>query len=87
MAMWMTVLASGGRGNCTVLSTARGSILVDAGISCRETLKRMKAVGEDPHQLRAIVISHEHADRVTGLQVLARRLKVLLRCLAQINPR
>jgi phosphoribosyl 1,2-cyclic phosphodiesterase len=76
MAMRMTVLASGSRGNCTVVSTSRGSILVDAGISCRETLKRMKAVGDDPHQLRAIVISHEHADHVAGLQVVARRLKV-----------
>lgn len=76
MAVCMTVLASGSRGNCTVLSTSYGSILVDAGISCRETLRRMKAAGEDPRQLRAIVISHEHADHVAGLQVLAKRLKV-----------
>lgn len=76
MAVRMTVLASGSRGNCTVLSSSCGSILVDAGISCRETLKRMKAVGEDPHQVKAIVISHEHADHVAGLEVLARKLKV-----------
>ena len=41
MAMRMTVLASGSRGNSTVLSSSCASILVDAGISCRETLKRM----------------------------------------------
>jgi phosphoribosyl 1,2-cyclic phosphodiesterase len=76
MAMRMTVLASGSRGNCTVISSASASILVDAGLSCRETLKRMKAAGEDPRQLRAIVISHEHSDHVAGLAVLARKLKI-----------
>ena len=76
MPVRMTVLASGSRGNCTVFSNASASILVDAGLSCRETFKRMKAVGEDPQQIRAIVISHEHADHVAGLPVLARKLEV-----------
>src|SRR5579859_1747465 len=76
MAVRMTVLASGSRGNCTVLSTSGASILVDAGLSCRETIKRMRAAGQDPHELKAIVISHEHSDHVAGLRVLAKRLKV-----------
>ena len=76
MPMRMTVLASGSRGNCTVISTSQGGILMDAGISCRETIKRMREAGEDPHQLKAIVISHEHADHVAGLQVLTRKLKL-----------
>jgi len=76
MAMRMTILASGSRGNAAVLSSESASVLVDAGISCRETLKRMKAVGEDPHKLKAIVISHEHNDHVAGLEVLARKLRV-----------
>ncbi|HEV2960904.1 MAG TPA: MBL fold metallo-hydrolase, partial [Candidatus Angelobacter sp.] len=71
----MTVLASGSRGNCTVISSGGASILVDAGLSCRETIKRMRAAGEDPHQLKAIVISHEHSDHIAGLPVLARKLK------------
>src|SRR5476649_238668 len=76
MAVRMTVLASGSRGNCTVLSGNEGSVLVDAGISCRETLKRMRASGEDPDRLKAIIISHEHNDHVAGLQVLARKLQI-----------
>jgi len=76
MAMRMTILASGSRGNATVLSSSRASILVDAGISAKETLKRMKAAGEDPANLTAILISHEHNDHVTGLAVLARKLRV-----------
>ena len=76
MAVRMTVLASGSRGNCTLLSTSCGSILVDAGISCRETLKRMKAADEDPRCLKAIVISHEHGDHMAGVQVLSNKLKI-----------
>jgi len=76
MPVRMTVLASGSRGNCAVFSNSTTSILVDAGISCRETLKRMKAAGENPQKVKAIVISHEHADHVAGLPVLARKLQV-----------
>src|SRR5258708_34563058 len=76
MSFTMTVLASGSRGNCTVLSNSTASILVDAGLSCRETLKRMKTAGEDPQKLKAIVISHEHIDHVAGLRVLARKLEI-----------
>jgi phosphoribosyl 1,2-cyclic phosphodiesterase len=76
MPVRMTVLASGSRGNCTVFSNSRASILVDAGLSCRETLKRLKEAGEDPCKLRAILISHEHGDHIAGLPVLARKLQI-----------
>jgi len=72
----MTVLASGSKGNATVIAAGGTRILVDAGLSCRELLKRMAAVGEEPEQLNAILITHEHLDHVAGLAVLARRLKV-----------
>ncbi len=72
----MTVLASGSKGNCTVLSSSRTRILVDAGLSCREIFKRMAAAGEDPRTLDAILITHEHQDHVQGLAVTARKLGV-----------
>ncbi len=72
----MTVLASGSRGNSTVVSSSRTRILVDAGMSCRELFKRMIAVGEDPCTLDAILITHEHQDHVQGLAVTARKLGI-----------
>ncbi len=72
----MTVLASGSRGNCTVVTGGRTSVLVDAGVSCREVLKRMAQAGEDPRKLDAILITHEHQDHVQGLSVLARKLGI-----------
>jgi phosphoribosyl 1,2-cyclic phosphodiesterase len=72
----MTVLASGSKGNSTIVSTATTRILVDAGLSCRELMKRMKAVGEDPSTLNGILITHEHQDHVQGLAVTARKLGI-----------
>jgi phosphoribosyl 1,2-cyclic phosphodiesterase len=72
----MTVLASGSKGNATVIAAGNTRLLVDAGLSCRELLKRMAAAGEDAESLDAILITHEHVDHVAGLAVLARRLGV-----------
>jgi len=74
--MRMTVLASGSKGNSTVISSSRTRVLVDAGLSCRELLKRMALAGEDPSTLDAILITHEHQDHIAGLAVLARRLGI-----------
>jgi phosphoribosyl 1,2-cyclic phosphodiesterase len=71
-----TVLASGSKGNSTVISGGRTRILVDAGLSCRELFRRMKACGEEPATLDAIVITHEHQDHVNGLAVTARKLGI-----------
>ena len=76
MGVSVGVLASGSRGNSTIVQSSTTRILVDAGISCRETFKRMKAAGDDPQALSAILITHEHTDHVSGLLVLARKLKI-----------
>jgi len=74
--MRMTVLASGSKGNSTVVASANTRLLVDAGLSCRELLKRMAVANEDPSALDAILITHEHHDHIAGLATLARRLRI-----------
>ncbi len=74
--MRMTVLASGSKGNSTLIATSRTRILVDAGLSCRELLKRLHMAGESSASLDAILITHEHQDHVQGVAVLARRLGI-----------
>lgn len=71
-----TVLASGSKGNCTVVTGGKTRILVDAGLSCRELFRRMKLVDEDPATLDAIIVTHEHSDHVAGLAVTARKLGI-----------
>lgn len=76
MGVSVSVLASGSRGNSTVIESSQARILVDAGISCRETFKRLKSIGLDPRSLSAVVITHEHSDHVSGLAALAKKLNV-----------
>ena len=71
-----TVLASGSKGNSTVVSGGQTRILVDAGLSCRELFRRMRLAGEEPETLDAIIITHEHQDHVNGLAVTARKLGI-----------
>ena len=76
MAVSVTVLASGSKGNCTLVSSSGTRLLVDAGLSCRELLRRMALRGEDPRCVDAVLITHEHSDHVSALYVLAKRLKI-----------
>jgi phosphoribosyl 1,2-cyclic phosphodiesterase len=71
-----TVLASGSKGNCTVVTGGRTKILVDCGLSCRELFRRMKLAEEDPAALNAILITHEHQDHINGVSVTARKLGI-----------
>jgi phosphoribosyl 1,2-cyclic phosphodiesterase len=69
------VLASGSSGNAALLATESTRILVDAGLSMRELGRRMLAAGENLEDIDAILLTHEHSDHISGVPVLARRLK------------
>jgi phosphoribosyl 1,2-cyclic phosphodiesterase len=71
MSVRVCVLGSGSKGNCTLLATEKTRLLIDAGLSCRETYARLAAIGEPPDGLNAVVISHEHTDHINGLRALA----------------
>ena len=64
--------SSGSSGNSTFVATERTRLLVDAGLSFKETCKRLVSIGENPERLDAILITHEHSDHVCGLPRLAR---------------
>ena len=72
-SLFITSLNSGSNGNCYYIGTSDDAILIDAGISCRETERRMNRLGLSPLNLRAIFISHEHTDHITGLAMLSKK--------------
>jgi phosphoribosyl 1,2-cyclic phosphodiesterase len=74
--MRFSVLASGSRGNACWVETNQTRLLIDAGLSASECVKRLEAVGADPGSLDGIVITHEHIDHIRGAGALARRLKI-----------
>ena len=69
----LAVLGSGSKGNSTLIRTANTAILVDAGLSARQTVLRLHEVGCDPADLDGVLLTHEHRDHTGGLRVLTRR--------------
>jgi phosphoribosyl 1,2-cyclic phosphodiesterase len=76
MALFFTSLNSGSNGNCYYVGNHKEAILVDAGLSCRETEKRMQRLGLSMQKVKAIFISHEHSDHIKGLTVIAKKYKL-----------
>lgn len=68
-----SVLASGSRGNACYVEAADARILLDAGLSCRELVRRLDMLGIEPESLDAVIITHEHQDHIRGAGPLARR--------------
>ncbi len=74
--MELTILASGSKGNSAYLNGESGALLIDAGLSARELVRRLARAGGDEQRIEAILITHEHSDHLRGADVLARRLGV-----------
>lgn len=73
MPLQIASLNSGSNANCYYIGNSQEAILVDAGLSCRETERRMAKLGLAISRVKAIFISHEHADHISGLPGLARK--------------
>ncbi|WP_316794536.1 MBL fold metallo-hydrolase [Pedobacter frigoris] len=69
--LYIASLNSGSNGNCYYVGNDDEAILIDAGISCRETEKRMLRLGLSLTKVKAIFISHEHTDHIKGLCTLS----------------
>jgi phosphoribosyl 1,2-cyclic phosphodiesterase len=76
MGLFVASLNSGSNGNCYYIGNESEAILVDGGISCRETEKRLKRLGLSIKKVKAIFVTHEHGDHIHGVPVLSRRHKL-----------
>ncbi|HEY8783488.1 MAG TPA: MBL fold metallo-hydrolase [Mucilaginibacter sp.] len=74
--MFIASLNSGSNGNCYYIGNEHEAVLVDAGISCRETEKRMLRLGLSIRKVKAIFVSHEHSDHINGIPVLAKKYQL-----------
>lgn len=89
--MRFSVIASGSNANCTFLESNSSRILIDCGLSARETHRRLVELGINPTTLNGIIITHEHSDHIIGLSRLSRTLKIPVyttkktaKCLAKV---
>jgi phosphoribosyl 1,2-cyclic phosphodiesterase len=76
MSLFISSLNSGSNGNCYYIGNNTEAVLIDAGISCRETERRMSRLGLSMSLVKAIFVSHEHADHITGIRVLSKKYKL-----------
>lgn len=76
MSLFITSLNSGSNGNCYYVANDNEAVLVDVGLSCKETEKRMTRLGLSMDKVKAIFISHEHADHIRGVEVVSRKHKI-----------
>lgn len=73
-----SVLASGSKGNCTLIRTKSTKILVDAGTSGKKIWEAINKIGADQNKISGLIISHDHSDHIKGAGIVCRKLNIPL---------
>lgn len=71
--MRISVLSSGSRGNSTLVETKGTKVLIDLGVTKSYVEERLKELEVDPNDIKAILITHTHADHIQGLKVFLKK--------------
>lgn len=74
--MRLCSIASGSSGNCVYVGSDTTHLLMDVGISGKRTEAGLKELGLKMSDIDGIFITHEHADHISGLGVMARKYGV-----------
>lgn len=69
-------LFSGSSGNALFIGTENTKLLIDAGLSAKRVLEALCSIGENPAELSAVLISHEHVDHVRGAGIISRKQNI-----------
>ena len=69
----IVTLYSGSGGNSTFIRVADTAILIDAGKNAKRLCMALKSIGSDIEEIRAIFVTHDHADHTSALEVLAKK--------------
>jgi len=76
MSLFISSLNSGSNANCYYVGNNSEAVLIDVGLSCRETEKRMKHLGLSMDIVKAIFVSHEHSDHITGVPGISKKYQL-----------
>jgi phosphoribosyl 1,2-cyclic phosphodiesterase len=89
MPLKLASINSGSNANCYYIGNEREAVLVDTGLSLRETERRMAKLNLSMEKVKAIFISHEHSDHITGLPAISKKYQLPVfinsKTLAQCN--
>lgn len=78
--MRVCTLASSSKGNCILVYTDNEKILIDMGITMRETVEKLAKFGIEPTDIDAILLTHEHSDHIKGVQTFVKRYGTSVYC-------
>ncbi len=71
---------SGSKGNSTYIGTGSRGVLIDVGVSCKRLCEELVRNNIDVSTIKAIFITHEHSDHISGLKVFAKKHNLPVFC-------
>jgi phosphoribosyl 1,2-cyclic phosphodiesterase len=74
--MEISVIASGSNGNCCLVESKQGSVLIDAGKSCKEIESRINNLGKNLENVDGILVTHAHIDHTIGIGPISRKYNI-----------
>ena len=82
----MKVIASGSKGNCTLIQTDKIKILIDMGIGYQQLASELEKINLEPQTIDAILITHTHSDHIKGLPSLVKKTNLKVYMLEEMEP-
>ena len=82
--MKVKVLASGSKGNSTLIRTEKLNILIDIGITYQQLVSELEQINLTPKDLTAILITHTHSDHIKGLPALVKKTNLKVYALEEM---
>ena len=73
-------LASGSKGNCTIVSSDSVTLMIDDGLNIRDLMQRARAANIDLSAIDAILVTHEHSDHIKGIAPLVKKYSIPIYC-------
>ena len=73
--MKITILASGSKGNSTLIETENKNILIDVGLPLSNLEKRLE---RNMPKIDILIITHTHIDHIKGIKSILKKQKPII---------
>jgi phosphoribosyl 1,2-cyclic phosphodiesterase len=71
--MFYNVIASGSKGNATLIGNDKTLILIDMGVSLTSLKDGLNEINKDISDIQAVFITHDHTDHTSGIKYIKDR--------------
>ncbi len=81
----ISILGGGSKGNSILIDSKNSAILIDAGFSRKELVKRLEILNTKPEKIEAILVTHEHHDHIAGIKVFSKQFSTPIYLTGETN--